>query len=133
MGDAAGGAYDEKEPRLVGAVDMLRRTGAQRISIRYQDDDVPTFWVAGAGWDIDPDGPPRWKVGAGLHPLAAVLDLCESAMDGGICAHCRRPTAFASSTDDDQVASATASIVCWVRWDGAAYRPTCQIEAAAGT
>ena len=75
-------------PKFLAATALIGRTGSEQLQIRYQDDDTPTVWVA-----VSKHGS-TFKVGVGLDPEQATLDLCERLVDGGICTHCRRVTVF---------------------------------------
>lgn len=96
------------DPKLVGAVEVVGRTGAKDVQIRYSDDEQPTVWFAVANY-----GDGRWETDAGRCPVEAVLRLCERLIDGGICVHCDKPTAFDTSFDG---AFLEASF-CWWQWD----------------
>lgn len=121
------------DPKFIAAVDMIRRTGARTFQCRYQDDEPPTVWVAIAEHVHGPDGIPvpapqhgkqTWSVAAGLHPVTAVLRLCEQLIDGGICAHCNKGTAFDTGFTDNFL----DEIFCWTQWDPelATFRRSCE-------
>ena len=96
-----------KDPRLVAAVDMLGRTGAEEFQIRYCDEDKPIIWIAAARWKD------RWETAAAMNPLNAVFRLCDEVIDGGTCQHCNRPTGFEPTTDPMPL----EPLVCWYQWD----------------
>lgn len=62
----------EDDRKLVAAITALRRGGARKFQLRYSDDEDPVVWmaiveVAGGGHEV----------AASLHPVRAVLRLCE--------------------------------------------------------
>lgn len=97
------------EPRLLAAIDLIRRTGAQVIDIRYQDDQAPIVWMVIAGYPGE-----RWEVDAAFEPVRAALRLCERLVDGGICTHCRRPTGLEPDSIDIMPLNKE---ICWWQWD----------------
>lgn len=115
-------ATTPEDPMLLAAVDMARRTGALEFSLRYQDDEQPTVWIALARHRIDLNGRPvpedgkgldHWECAAGLTATRAVLRLCETLIDGGECAHCHRPAGFSEDID----AMPMDDMLCWTQWD----------------
>jgi len=122
MADAAPELTD---PRFTAALDLLRRTGAKSTSIRWSDDEEPTVWMAVVEWRVDPTrGVPmaeaegEYEIGydaaAALHPLPAVLRLCEQVVGGpgSFCVHCQRPGGFAAD-----LKPRADKGVCWYQWD----------------
>jgi hypothetical protein len=107
----------ELDPRFIGAVDLIGRTGAQEFQIRYTDDE-PVVWVARAQWHG------QWQSGSGPDPLAAVFRLCEQVVDGGQCTHCRRPAGFTADFEEMPL----SELVCWYQWDPelATFRRGCE-------
>lgn len=121
-------APDMRDPRLIGAIDLLRRTGADTVGFRYQDDQEPTLWIAEVGWNVQRLGNgygkpvPKWEhegerghdAAAALHPLTAILRLCSQVLDGAsMCVHCQRPAAF----DEDFGEVPLNELICWYQWD----------------
>lgn len=108
-----------EDPRFIAAFDMLRRTGARSVQVRYDDGDQEgddpdkTVWMAIAEF-----GDGRWDVGAAREPVEAVFRLCVQLIDGGTCTHCNRSTAFDPETwpvpPPDEVAGMP---VCWILYD----------------
>ena len=96
------------EGKLVAAADLVGRTGAAEYQIRYSDDEEPTVWFAVSKYK---DG--RWETAAGHEPLEAALRLVERLVDGGMCTHCRRPSAL--NADDDETFLDKA--LCWYLYD----------------
>ena len=107
------------DPRFIAAIDLLRRTGARRIQIRYSDDEQPVVWFLVASY-----GGGRWDTAAGPNPLIAALRLCESLIDGGQCKHCNRPSGF----DEDFDTMPLNDVVCWYQFDPelATFRRGCE-------
>jgi hypothetical protein len=108
-----------RDPRFLAAIDMIGRTGALGIQIRYSDDEPPVVWLVIAeyryadGRPVPAGGQVRHEVSAALHPLQAALRLCNQLVDGGHCVHCNRPTGFAETIGSMPLAEA----VCWYQWD----------------
>jgi hypothetical protein len=119
---APGPATDD--PRLVAAFDMIGRTGATGMGLRYQDDEQPIVWIAVGTWSGD-----RHEVGAALDPTRAALRLCEQVVDGGQCTHCSRPTGFEPDHLDSMPAD---QLVCWYQWDPElkTFRRSCEGDTA---
>src|SRR5580765_8833229 len=89
------------DPRFNAALDMIGRTGAQSMQIRFQDDEEPTVWIAVAQYGVDENHVPQpeggeitYKIGAALHPVHALMELLNQAVDGGECTYCHRGTAI---------------------------------------
>lgn len=102
----------QTDPRFVAGYDLLRRCGAKSIRLSYTDPEEgdPTVWTIAASVTVPvrymngrrsaTENRQGYVLGVGLVPLDAVLDACENAVDGGECAHCKRPTIFAASVAD---------------------------------
>lgn len=123
----------EPHPKMLAAIDMLRRTGAADVQIRYSDDQQPTVWFAVARWRIGDNGRPRgkgeinaWETAAGHSPDEALLRLCERAIDGGTCDHCQRATMFLADVGD--VPTPLDPLFCSYQWDPelATFRRSCE-------
>jgi len=95
--------------KMVAAIEFIRRTGSSRFQLRYHDDEQPVIWMAVVGYR---DG--RHEVSASLDPLRAVLRLCETLADGGMCAHCHRPSGFEPDSLDRMPMD---ELFCWWQWD----------------
>lgn len=109
-----------QDPRFIALVDVVRRTGAAEVQIRYDEEQQPIVWVAVAGYRVH-GGRPRstgkvnhWKAAGAIDPLGAVYRLAEEAIDGGHCTHCQRPTGI---TDDWTVTMPLDDLVCWYVYD----------------
>ena len=100
---------EHDDPKLTAAVEMIGRTGATHFGLRYQDDEEPVVWIAVGTWPGD-----RHEVAAGLDPTRAALRLCEQAIDGGTCTHCKRPTGL---EPDDLGAMPLDRHFCWYQFD----------------
>jgi hypothetical protein len=115
------------EPKLLAALDFVRRTGATSISIRYHDDEQPVVWLVVASYVVD--GDERHEVDASLDPVRAALRLCERLADGGQCTHCGRP----SGLDPDSLETMPLDrLVCWYQYDPELrkFRRGCEGDAA---
>jgi len=90
MTDAAAELHD---PRFVAAYKLIGRTGARTVQVRYSEGDDPAedklVWMAVVEYA---DG--VWDVAAGRDPLQAIFRMCDTLVDGGMCAACGRPTGF---------------------------------------
>lgn len=112
---------DPLTPKFISALDMLRRTGASKVQVRYSDDEEPTIWFIVAIYDD------HAETDASLDPEKAVLRLCERLIDGGTCAHCQRPTVF-HIDHNDRLGSIIETTFCSYRWDPevATFRRACE-------
>lgn len=77
---------EAEDPRLTAAIDLIGRTGAQQVQIRYSDDEQPTLWLVAAKFPTDEGW--AWEAAGAKGPLSAALRLLELVLDGGACAHC---------------------------------------------
>lgn len=123
----------QTDPKMIAACDMLRRTGAAEVQIRYSDDEAPTVWFAVARYRTRSDGRPRsdgpitrWETASGHHPTEALLRLCERVVDGGACQHCMRPAMF--HADLDANLTPLDPLFCSYEWDPelATFRRSCE-------
>jgi len=132
---------DAADPRFLGAVDLLRRSGASGFQIRYSDDQQPVVWIAVSSYNAESLARIRRAAGrhvegesehhavaAGLTPLRAVFQLCEDLIDGGHCAHCGKPTAFLADT---RPPGPVMDPFCCYQWNpqSKAFRRACQDKA----
>jgi hypothetical protein len=110
-----------KDPRFTAAIDVLRRTGAQEVQIRFSDDEEPTIWMAVAGYAVRNGRPTRtgkinaYETAAGVDPTTAVFRLCAQLCDGGLCYHCQRMVGF--SPEPGAIPEDPDNPVCWWIWD----------------
>jgi len=124
---------DHEPPKLLAAVKLLERTGARSYRTGYSDPDdgEPTVWYAVATWRGRPaggfavKGRDRHEAAAALDPVTATLRLCEQVIDGGQCAHCKRPTIFLADADD---AGPLDRMGCVYQWDPelSTFRRSCE-------
>lgn len=126
------------DARLVAAYDMLRRTGAQAVQLRYSDDEQPVVWFAVAvygshhlaegcdGCDDPGHRVPVAETAAALGPERAVLRLCEQLIDGAQCVHCQHPTSFYPDVADTVAEDLVG--ICVYMWDPelATFRRGCE-------
>jgi hypothetical protein len=68
---------------------------------------------------------PRYVVGAGMHPVNAILDLLDELIDGGICVNCGRATAFDGA--DLLLKGPLPNVIegipaCWITYDADAAK-----------
>jgi hypothetical protein len=96
------------DPRFTAALDLLPRTGAREVQIRYSDDEQPVVWIAVALYD---EG--RWESASGHDPVVAAFRLLAQLYDGGRCTHCNKPTGFSEDVD----ALPFDASICWTQWD----------------
>jgi hypothetical protein len=106
-----------KEGKFAAALDMVRRTGADEVQVRYCEEEKPIVWMVAAHWP-DREGilKDHWDVAGGMNPWIAMLRLCEATIDGGTCIHCYKPTAI-DDKPADAFLEATESFMCWYRYD----------------
>lgn len=82
---------------VTACTDLVGRTGATALDIRYQDDQEPVLWVAAAHY---PGG--RVEVDAALNTPHALYRLAERLIDGGACQHCGKATNVTIDFSDSQ-------------------------------
>lgn len=80
------------DPQLLALYDLLGRTGAREVQLRYSDDEQPVVWFAVATFRTPLIE--RWETAAGHDPVQALQRLAAEIIDGAECAHCGRPTIF---------------------------------------
>jgi hypothetical protein len=98
------------DDRIKAAVDLIGRTGAQSIQIRFSDDEQPVVWFSVA---IYP-GKNKYETAAGFDPLVSTLRLCEQLIDGGMCTHCKRPAGLEPNHIEDMPLD---KLICWYQYD----------------
>ncbi|MGE0342544.1 MAG: hypothetical protein AB7O86_05710 [Porticoccaceae bacterium] len=111
------------EVRLKASVDMLRRTGAVEVQIRWSDDEEPTVWMAVARMN---DG---WDTASASTAGMAAYRLAELLLDGSRCVHCGRVSSLYddfSDSVDEQV-----PFICWYVFDPETerFRRSCEHDA----
>lgn len=122
----------ELTPKTTAALDLMRRSGASRVDIRY----------SGSGDEGDCDPPLVWTIVAltvaGVHAGAAesieqaVVRCAEEVIDGGQCTHCGRPTGLEPDISSAVNNLITQGQVCWYTFDPelATFRRACEGETA---
>jgi hypothetical protein len=96
-----------KDPRIMAAIDLVGRTGANEFQFRFADDERPTIWMAIGRWDD------TYEVGASTSPDVAIFRLLDEIIDGGTCTHCNKPAGFEESINPMPL----SDLVCWYQWD----------------
>lgn len=112
------------DKKLAAMAALVARTGATQMQVRYSDDEQPVVWFVVAIYPND-----RWETGAGHDATQAAGRLLEALIDGGVCTHCQRPTAFDPDTiDDTDLEAMSGGQVCWYLYDPelATYRRGCE-------
>jgi hypothetical protein len=102
-------AMKPDDPRFIGGVELLRRTGMTEFQLRFDEEQDPVVWNALAKFTGD-----RYVVGSALAPDRALFDLCERVIDGGKCVHCGRPSVF-TPPGDEPIPGLTRSL-CLYQW-----------------
>lgn len=126
-----------KDPKLGAAIELLERTGAGSVDIRWSDEQEPIVWFVVATWFVNDANVPvrrdsehvvgrRWDTAAGRGPVEALLRLLERVVDGGQCRHCRRPTIFHADLDTNP--TPLDPLFCSYEWDPelSVYRRSCE-------
>jgi hypothetical protein len=107
--DDAIGAVRHGKTLLIAAVDLIRRTGAEQVQIRYDDAEEPVVWFAVA---VYVQG--RFDAAAAPEPVGATLRLAEQLVDGGQCTHCGKPTGLEPSSLETMPLD---ELICWYQYD----------------
>jgi hypothetical protein len=94
--------------RMMAAVDLVKRTGADEFQIRFCEEEQPVIWMAAARWKG------TWQAAGAMGPLGAVFALLDSVIDGGTCKHCGRPAGFEAT---DAGTMPMDKLVCWYQYD----------------
>lgn len=97
-----------EDPRFTAAIDLIGRTGASAVQVRYSDDEQPTVWLAVAQYGA------KAETDAALTPWMAVLRLAERLVDGGMCVHCSRPAGLDPDSIDTMPLN---NLICWYQFD----------------
>lgn len=113
-----------EDPRYTGIFDLLGRTGAASVEVRYSEGEKPgdkTCWLAIAEYSGD-----RWDCAGATGPLGALIRLAEQLVDGGTCTWCQRPTSFLPELDPGDTLMMDA-MTCAFRWTSKGYVRTCEL------
>ena len=94
------------------AVDLVRRTGAREYRFDSLTFDDKIVWIATASY---PDG--RWDSASSPAPYRSAIRLAEQLVDGGTCAHCKRPTGVDERYDDPPSGDINGDRLCWYQYD----------------
>lgn len=107
------------DDRLVAALDLIGRTGAKNVSVRWHDEEQPTAWIVVGEW------PAGHEAGGGMSPAAAAMQLADQVVSA--CAHCGRP---AGVTEEWTKEMPLAHVVCWYVYDPETkrFRRSCEGE-----
>ena len=107
------------DDRLVAALDLIGRTGAKNVQIRYDDDPEPTVWVVDAEWVHGRE------CAGGMTPAAAAMRLADEVVSA--CAHCGRPAGVTETWTEEMP---LAHVVCWYVFDPETkrFRRSCEGE-----
>lgn len=120
----------EQQRKLKAAVDVIGRTGAHSIQIRWSDDEEPTVWFVVAEFDED-----VWETASGRDPIEAALRCAEQLLDGGQCRHCGLPSALDTDWENPLATfAAKAGLpICSYTYDPelATFRRSCEGEVTA--
>lgn len=135
----------ELDPRFAAGVKLLERTGARqfRVGHSHEDDGEPIVWYATAKWLVGLDGLPRAKgspsdpvvpahhAAGAMHPMLAVMRLCDDVITGGSCVHCYRPTIFDENPSDTPFDALLNAMGCVYAWDPElqTFRRSCEGDA----
>lgn len=116
-----------KDPKFLAGIKLLERTGIQSFRIGHTDEDDgdPVIWHATATWGISPStgrpmprgGRIQHEAAGALHPLTAVMRLCELVVDGATCIHCLQHTIFDENPMDTPFDDLLNAIGCVYAWD----------------
>lgn len=113
---------EARNPLMIAALDLLPRSGAKEVQVRYDEEQDPIVWVATARWE-----PAGQLCGCGFTPARALVSLAENAFDGGLCAHCGKPSGV---TEEWREEMPLATVLCWYVYDPETqrFRRSCEGE-----
>lgn len=123
--------FSNRETQMIQATsELVGRTGATDMQLRYHDDVQPVIWIGVALYErgthmVDGSITDRtaFQVAAGPSPVEALWQLVTVLVNGGECAHCGKVTAierdFTAQHDDDR---------CWYKFDPevVTFRRSCE-------
>jgi hypothetical protein len=116
-------APHELDPKFIAGVKLIERTGARSFRIGHSDDDDgdPVVWYATATWSVTSSGRPgaatAHEAAGAIHPVVAVMRLCDQVITGGQCAHCHQPTIFDENPADTPFDALLDAMGCVYAWD----------------
>lgn len=107
-------------PKITAATELIGRTGARSVDFRLvgtgdTGDEPPIGWLIVATYESETET--RHEAAGAMDPETAILRLCEHLIDGGLCTHCAKLTAFDPVGSDDTLNNVMAPGVCWTMWD----------------
>lgn len=106
---------DFDKEKLLAAIDLIRRTGASQVQVRYSDDEYPVVWMVVALYNgKNPNKTQGAEVACALDATQAAYRLCEKLLDGGQCTHCSRDVRFEHSL---LVRMPMDDKICWYQYD----------------
>lgn len=98
----------EQTEQMLACFDLIARTGASSVQVRFDDEVEPTVWMAVAEFKG------AHEAAGAMTPLLAAYRLAEILLDGGQCRHCKRPSGV---TLDWQDSMPLAEQICWYIYD----------------
>lgn len=98
----------ERDQRFGAALDLIKRTGALAVQIRYSDDEEPTVWFVVA--EYEREGKKLHETAAAMNPFTAAMRLVDQLVDGAECVHCHKPIHDLNPTPLDD-------LFCWYVYD----------------
>ena len=101
----------ELDPRFIAAIDLIGRSGATSWQVRYSDDEKPVVWFCVAIYGKKG----AFETAAAPDPVEAALRLCTQIIDGAQCTHCKKPTVFYPTHDEQPIM--LDDLFCNYQWD----------------
>lgn len=137
-----------KDPRFLAVFDMIRRTGAASIELRWngrpevippdeaddydENDPIPVVWIAVVEYDPAHGGAVKGhECAAGMTPELAVGRLAEQLVDGSVCVHCKRPAGIVTDWERPMPLD---KAICWYVYDPErqTFRRSCEGDKKVG-
>jgi hypothetical protein len=117
----------EEADLLVAVIDLIGRTQAKDVSVRWHDEEQPTVWIVCASWTQTVEGEPGryYEAAGGMTPARAGMRLLDLVVKA--CGHCGRPAAVTAEWRDDLP---LADQRCWLVYDPETkgFRRSCEGE-----
>lgn len=101
----------ERDARFTAALDLIQRTGARSVQIRYSDDEEPTVWFLVV--EYDRDGELVHETASAMNPFTAAMRTIDLLIDGATCVHCRKPTGAIHDLNPTPL----NELFCWYVYD----------------